>query len=674
MLTDERIVAIVGAKIARSTGFIDSPMPRERERVQRYYSGDLPAPMTPSSSKYVSDDVYDSVQGLHSQLLETFTGTLEPVQFKPVGPEDVAGARIATAVANFVMDEQNDGFQIKSDLLHDGLVARMGVAKVWWTKSESESEETFEDPTEDELAAHFDKNPTADPTDIRLNPDGEIAKVVMSTKVDTSQVKVEVIPPEEFGVSSGARSIHQADLVYHRTTMSRSRLVSMGVKQSLVDELSVGRDWVDDIEHLARVDGAEYSGALREDDEQRAGDKIEVFECYTKMDMRDGTGGSKRKLWKITLASGKVLFKERVKRIPFFAFVPIPRPHTVWGDNFAARVIPTQNTRTTLVRGVVDHMVITNNPRWMVARNGLAKPDELTENKIGGIVNVSRLDALAPLPVANLNPYVFQTVGLLDADKEKKTGISQLSQGLSKEALSKQNSDGMVERLVGLSQVRQKVIARRFAEFLKGLYREIYTLVVENAGPEFTVSVAGNYVQVDPSTLQQRKDLSIDFSLGYGEKEREGEKYLKVDQYLAGDPRIAPVYDASRRYNVLTKVLKSIGIKDVDSIIADPAKIKPPEPDPKGVADLEKLKAETAMMNAQAQATLAKAQREEALEQLQHELKIEEMRLKVFKTRNDAELERDKFEHKAATDAAELRMAQDTAAAGAMTGQVRVVT
>ena len=117
----------------------------------------------------------------------------------------------------------------------------------------------------------------------------------------------------------------------------------------------------------------------------------------------------------------------------------------------------------------------------MVVKGALVNPKEMLENRVGGVVNVTRPDGVYPYPQSGLNPFVFQTIGLLDAATEEVTGQSKLSQGLNKDAVSTQNSEGLVENLVSLSQQRQKIVARNFANnFLIPLYLEVYRLVIEN--------------------------------------------------------------------------------------------------------------------------------------------------------------------------------------------------
>ena len=81
--------------------------------------------------------------------------------------------------------------------------------------------------------------------------------------------------------------------------------------------------------------------------------------------------------------------------------------------------------------------MITNNPRYMVVKGALTSPRELIDNRVGGIVNVSRPDGIAPMPQAPLNPFVFQTIQMLDEDKEDNTGCIETVTG-SKQRCDKQ--------------------------------------------------------------------------------------------------------------------------------------------------------------------------------------------------------------------------------------------
>ena len=161
------------------------------------------------------------------------------------------------------------------------------------------------------------------------------------------------------------------------------------------------------------------------------------------------------------------------------------------------------------------------------------------------------------MPQAPLNPFVFQTIQMLDEDKEDNTGVSRLSQGLNKDAISKQNSAAMVEQLATMSQQRQKIIARCFANnYVKPLFNEIYRLCVENETEQKIFEVAGDYVAVDPASWVEQRDVVVELKLGYGEQDREAEKMMQLHQMFSQDPTLQPMYSAQNRYQLMKKMLK----------------------------------------------------------------------------------------------------------------------
>jgi hypothetical protein len=98
---------------------------------------------------------------------------------------------------------------------------------------------------------------------------------------------------------------------------------------------------------------------------------VVYYESYVRMQI-DASKGVR--LYKVCHAGNTLLDKQEVDKAPFLAYIPLPIPHVFYGNNFAARVIHTQNARTVLFRGVLDHTAITTNPRWAVVNGGLMNP------------------------------------------------------------------------------------------------------------------------------------------------------------------------------------------------------------------------------------------------------------------------------------------------------------
>lgn len=616
-LTDEAVGVLIDRKINESLIWYNAKLSREREKAMQYYNGELPVRQSSGSSSYISTEVYDAVESMKSQLLETFAAGREIAKFDANSPEDSEEARIATAYCDYVIFRQNDGYHIFSDVIHDGLIARVGVAKVYWDEDDKVIDEEFEDLTEEEVLALAAEE---DVTDLSAEVDEDqpdLYRGKLTRKRDASQVKIEVLNPEEFCVEPQAKHLGPEYFCDHRSLKTKDDLIKMGFDKKKVERISRVEDrltlqalpetWArfQQLDAGFKVDTSEQQDELK---------TILVHECYWKFKRQ---GDKHAKLYKIVRAGNVTLEIQEVDDLPFVVFAPLPIPHSFYGNNFASRVIPSQNVRTVLTRAIVDHATITVNPRYTILKGGLTNPRELLDNRLGGLVNVTRPDAISPLEQAPLNPFVYQTLELIKSQTEETTGISSLSQGLNKDAISSQNSDAMVERLVSLSQTRQKVIARNFANnFLIPLYLKVYSLVVAKEDKEKIVELAGNWVKVKPSGWRDRKTVSVSLHLGYREHDSEAEKRLQLAAFLQQSPAFAPMFQIPNAYKLATDIMKLRGMPNVNDYLTPPEMIPPPQPDPMAVQQMqnETMKAQAALITAQATAgkVQANAQIDEA--------------------------------------------------------------
>jgi hypothetical protein len=600
-LDDAEIIGLIDAGVRGSVHFHDADLSREREAVLRYYNGEKPATQKRGRSRYVSQDVYDTVEGMKAQLLETFASG-EPVgDFRAHSGDDVEAARIASAYTNYVIFEQNPGYDIFQDVIHDGLMARLGVARVWWGEDKQEIEEVVESAGQDDLDALLAEDDVF-PGDLDLNEDGTVSGTV-TRRVDASRVRIEAVPPEEFGITPRAKSLEDAHVVWQRSKQSRSDLQKEYGDKAKNLESDTLADFETDTEVAARHEDMGSTHATFEA-LQRQTERIWVYEVFTELDV-DGSGEAK--LWRVVYAGATLLEKEQVRRRPFLTFTPLRKPHAAIGNNFADKAVPTQNAKTVLTRGILDHTVTTNNPRYQVVTGSLLNPAELMENRFAGIVNVTRPDGVLPLPQASLNPFVYQTIQLLEQDLEDTSGVSRLSQGLNKDALSRQNSADMVEQLTTLSQTRQRVIVRNFAnQFVKPLYNLVYELVVENEDRERIIEVADNWTEVNPRTWREKREYVIDLKLGAAARQKEAVMWLEMHGVLSADPTLAPQYGPKQKAAVLHEHYRLRGVPDFERfLVPEPP---PQEPNPVEQLQVQQLQQQMEIANRQQQLAEQKAQ------------------------------------------------------------------
>ena len=601
-LNDEAVGVLIDRKIQESLIWYNSKLSREREKVIQYYNGELPLRQSSGSSSYISTEVFDAVESMKAQLLETFSAGREIAKFDPNSPDDTEEARIATAYCDYVVFRQNDGYKIFNEVIHDGLIARVGVAKVYWEEDTQFIDEEFDDLTEDEVMALAAEE---DITDLQADADEDqpgLYSGKLTRKRDASQVKIEVINPEQFSIEPQAKSLSPEYFVDHRSLKTKDELIKMGFDQKKVESITRVEDkltlqalpevWA----RFQQLDAGFKIDTTEQQDELKL---ILVHECYWKFKRQ---GDKHAKLYKIVRAGSVTLEIQEVDDLPFVVFTPLPVSHSFYGNSFGARVIPSQNVRTVLTRAIVDHATITVNPRYTILKGGLTNPRELLDNRLGGLVNVTRPDAISPLEQAPLNPFVYQTLELIKSQTEETTGISSLSQGLNKDAISSQNSDAMVERLVSLSQTRQKVIARNFANnFLIPLYLKVYSLVVAKEDKEKIVELSGNWVKVKPSSWRDRKSVSVSLHLGYREHESEAQKRLEMAAFVTQNPAFAPMFQMPNAWKLATDVMKLRGMTNTNDYLTPPDRIPPPQPDPMAVQQMqnETMKAQAALITAQ---------------------------------------------------------------------------
>ena len=669
-LEDDEIVAILDSNIRQSIGSFDSDLARERKKVTDYYNAALPKPAHDGNSRYVSQDVYDTVESMKAALLETFSSGSRIVKFAPQGPEDVQLASVCSAYTDFVLFRQNDGFGLFRSVIHDGLVARAGIAKVFWQESSEEDLQEFEGLSQSEL----DMVLAEDDVELVESDEDENGLIsgVVSSPVSTSQVVVEAIPPEEFLIESQAVSLEKANFVAHRTRKTLSELRDMGFDEDTLDSIGESHEDVEletDAELLARFDniGSDRGNSSRGYQDQVR--TIMVYEIYINLDI-EGTGIAK--LHRILKAGNAILEKEEVDRLPFVVFTPLPIPHAFYGSNFAEKLVATQNARTILTRSILDHAMITNNPRYMVVKGGLTNPRELIDNRVGGLVNVSRPDAISPMPQASLNPFVFQTLQLLDEDKEDNSGVSRLSQGLNKDAISHQNSAAMVEQLATMSQQRQKIIARNFAnQFVKPLFHLIYQLVVENEDQQKIIDLSGEYVQVNPSVWDSKRDVMVQLHLGYGEQEAESQKHLMMHQMFSQDPILQGMYQPQNAYALVKDVMEKAGIMNVSDYLTPPDQLPPPQPDPAQEMQMQMAQKQIELQERQTAVAEAKAQVDAQIAQMKMELEQMKAQAQHALQSDNQDLKEQQFKFKQFIDSSELqilRTAEDLRGIASPTG------
>lgn len=627
LLDDEQIITAVMPKAREATGWYDSKLSRERERVLQYYNAQLPLRQSVAGSAFISTDVYDSVEMQKGNILEVFAGGDDIAKFDPDDLMNAAQCEAATQWCRYVIFKQNPGYQLFNDVIHDGLTARIGPAKVWWDEHYEEEERAFDSLTENEVHALAALDEVQD-LDAEADEDTGLFSGTFLVRIDRSQVRILQLPPEEFLIEPRAVALDRAGYLCHRSLKTKAELIEMGLDRTKVENVHYddGKGLDLSPEVLARNSPVETLQAL-DNPIQPEMQKVMLYESYAKMVIWRSKGAR----WYKILHVDSVMFDcEEVDKHPFIVFCPLPVPHIVFGNNFAARVIPVQNARTLLIRAILDHTSMTVAPRWQVVNGGLMNPREMLDNKMGGLVNVRRPDTLAPIAMPNMNPFALQLLQLMSEENEETTGISSLSQGLNKDAISTQNSRGLINDMVALGSQRSKIIARNFAyTFFVPLMFEVMRLTTLHQTKKKVIEVAGAPITIDAQQWTERTSCSVSFHLGSGEKDDEVSKLTELYKGMSMDPAIQTMFTPQNRYNLLVDTAKAGGLYGISRYITPPQQAGAPKPDPNAQAEAQAklMTAQAAVTTAQSKATAD--QRLAANEAANIQLKTAELHLKA---------------------------------------------
>ena len=252
-LSDSEILALVQSEVTDSAGYLDSEISSQREKSMEYFYGEPFGNEEDGRSQVVITDVQDTLMWMMPSLMRIFTAGDKVVKFLPVGAEDEAVADQATKYVNHVFHKQNNGFMILYNLFLDALINKVGIVKHYWEEKEKITSEDYENLSDNEfMLLEQDEN-------LELDQHTEMTKMVPVTDPMTGQmvemeerthdavflrrsvdgkVTIENVPPEEFLINAGAKTVEDATFICHRSHKSRNDLIAMGFDPEIVEELA----------------------------------------------------------------------------------------------------------------------------------------------------------------------------------------------------------------------------------------------------------------------------------------------------------------------------------------------------------------------------------------------------------------------------------------------------
>ena len=246
-MDDDEVQSIAKDALDSAISFVESEIAEDRIKSQRYFEGEVDIGQEDGRSKIVATKVRDTIRAIKPSLMRVFLSAENPVEFIPTTQEDVVGAEQATKYAHWKFQQLN-GYTLLNDAIHDALIKKTGVIKIWWEDNTEAEIHSYTNVSEEEMYAIVnDENVTvlehSVEVEMELDELGIETEVPMhvlkvSHQKQTGSLQMQSVPPEEFIVDRNAKSVEDAYIVAHRTEMRVSDLVQMGYDFEEISNLS----------------------------------------------------------------------------------------------------------------------------------------------------------------------------------------------------------------------------------------------------------------------------------------------------------------------------------------------------------------------------------------------------------------------------------------------------
>ena len=572
------IEGIVQSAISDAVDFIESEISEDRIKAQRYYDGESDLGYEDGRSKVVATKVRDTVRSVKPSLMRIFLSTAKPVEFVPRGPEDVGMAEQATEFMHHEFTRLN-GYRVLNDAFQDALVKKQGIVKAYWMMYPEAEIFTFTDLSDDEYAYLIDDDEvtviehsiemTISMDEMGMEVEMPIHSVKLSRQKERGELCIESIPPEEFFINRDARSLDDAYITAHRTDMRAGDVIAMGFDPEVVLNLS-GLESGSEMTEAETYERRGYDMDTSDSDEQDPTMKnVTITEAYMRIDA-DGTGVPV--LHKLTCGGTayELLDFEPCDEIPFAKFEIDPEPHAFYGRSLAEIVMDDQDAATSVLRGILDNVAMTNNPRVGIV-DGSVNIDDVLNNEIGAVVRMRQAGSVQDLSVPFTAGQTLGALTYLDGLVESKTGVSRASMGLDPDAMQS-TTKAAVQATVQAAAGQVEVMVRNLADGMRDLFGLMLRLMSKNIDEEQMMRMNGSFVPVDPRVWDQSMDVAINVGLGTG---REEEKAMALSQALQMQTMVYQTYgpmnglvSMTNIRNTLADQLAVAGIRNADRYFA----------------------------------------------------------------------------------------------------------
>jgi hypothetical protein len=469
-MADADLRELVKRRRDASAKYLNDNHSRDRKEALSFYRGENDTVYGDSGdglSTVVSRDTYEAIESILPGLIKPFVAGEEAVSFDPRGPEDEEGAKQATEYINYRFTNDNSAFRVVYDYAKDGLLYRLGVAKVVHEEVEETTVDTYADLSDEEFAALESLIADVEGAEILDDPErdenGITARVKMSGTRPT--YRVHIVAPEEFLHEDRLASLEDATFLAHRKNVAVGDLIAMGLPKNKCMKLQGLEPETGEADQRHGFD--EFREQFDDNDLAR---QVTVTDAYVRCDY-DGSGTLQ---WRRVILGGTedtLLHEEPVEDHPFVPWTPIPIPHKLVGLSIHDATRDIQMQATAVSREMLNALYLANRPQREVVEGQVNIEDLLTPT-VGGMVRVKQPGQVREIPAGG-DGVIQQSMAMLEhlaTIREQRTGSTRYNQGMDANSLNKTATG--ISIIQNASTQRLEVIARQLAEAMEQIFKK----------------------------------------------------------------------------------------------------------------------------------------------------------------------------------------------------------
>jgi hypothetical protein len=635
-MTHEELAAILAEDERLAVSFRDSTLADEQAVAIDYYEGRPFGDEEEGLSQVVTPEVAEVVDYMTVSVARTMVSGDRVVEFESAEEDNEKAAEEATAAVEYCFMKEQPGYRVMLDWIQCGMIEKIGIAKTC-AETTQRVKKTHVTVSEEQLALlHETGQEYAAAND---NGDGTFLIEFHETVEDTKFIDYP-IPSEEFLFAGRTRHEDDADYLCHRSNKSLSDLIEMGFD----------RDKVEDLPDDGQVLQLDSRSVARWNDETRTPTpglkKVALCEEYKRVDLN---GDGIAEMVQVFRVGTEILSCEEVEENPFVVWCPFPRAHRMVGNSMADKVMDLQRIKSVVLRQQLNGLYLTNNPRMYVPQDCMTEDtiDDLLTVRPGGIVRGKGETGPKPLYEAFDMSKGMTMLEYITGERESRTGITRLNQGLDADALNKTATGTALMQAQG--QQMEEYVARNFAEALGRLFAKKLRLMV-SIGKPFRIKVDGQSKMVDPTKWPEGLSANVRVGLGSGRKDQ---RLQYRDMVLDVQKEALPMGLTTKKhiYNNISDGARDMGFNPSD-LFVDPdsqegqqiaqglAQQAQQQPDP----DMQKVQADIEAKRAELQMKQEAAQQGFVLRQQEIQAKVQN---EAERNAAQAQLDRDKAQTEA---------------------------